>query len=124
MENSETPALGFEEAPVLVRELEFDELVEEFELPPVRAFAELSEPKSNDWALAVAEARIDRIRIDQTLMAERSIEESSGGAISTLGPNMTTGHSIQGIKSSDRLASGSMIRLISISNDAGGLPEV
>ena len=72
--NSETPALGFAEALVLERELELDveldEPVEEFELPPLSKFPVLSEPESNDWALADADVRIARTRTEQTLMAK------------------------------------------------------
>jgi hypothetical protein len=78
--NSLTPALAFPEEPVLEAELE--EPVEEFELFPVSEDKALDEAGSG-WALAVADVRIARIRIDQMLIAGRSIEESSGRAFPT-----------------------------------------
>lgn len=86
IENPETPALAFPEEPVLEAELE--EPVEELELFPVSEDEEPSCPNADDnelvdWALAVADVRIVRIRIDQMLIAGRSIEESSGRAFPT-----------------------------------------
>lgn len=90
IENPETPALAFPEEPVL--EPELDEPVEELELFPVCEDPEPDSPSADDnelfdWALAVADVRIARIRIDQMLIAGRSIEESSGRAFPTTDAN-------------------------------------
>jgi hypothetical protein len=95
IENSLTPALELAEDPE--PELEFDEP----ELLPVCDVPEADdpepespeadnpmpdEPELNDWPLAVAEVRNARIRMDQRLIAGRSIEESSGRAFPTSDP--------------------------------------
>ena len=72
--NSETPALGFADAPVVERELELDEPDEELVLVPVSDDpepdnADKLEPEFNVWAFVDADVRIVSTRTEQTLMA-------------------------------------------------------